>query len=350
MREPLFTPEKTFACEGFSLRPISPPKHGGDAGGILSPGYGGTNHGGLDGLRKPVPRPPKAQTLFMAIPPNVFKRLLGASRPDSRDVRFDATGNLKKSGSMRKGSVSRSRRGMYTCRKLKGSDDPDNRLHGGGEMKSTKVIIAVVALSIAAGLFVGYRIWGIKDQGKGDIQQLLRTLEEEVARIDQKNKDLVASLEASRGDIEASEAVRKENQELKDRLQGALQEKQGLESSLAEWKAKEIDAKKQAEAEQELRKVQDELKNKIAGLKSGNQVLADRLQQAEQKIAEKEGLLAEVRNELAEAREKASRGEEFRQLSQDLSTRISELESENQELRSVIDNISKMTQRQQETR
>jgi chromosome segregation ATPase len=219
-----------------------------------------------------------------------------------------------------------------------------------GEMKRTKVIIAVIALSIAAGLFGGYRIWGTKDQGGGDIKQLLRNLEEEVGRIEQKNKDLVASIEASKGDIEASETVRKENQELKDELQRTLQEKQGLESSLAERKAKETDAIKQAEGEQEFRKVQDELKNKIATLESGNQDLADRLQQAEQKIAEKEGLLAEVRNELAEAHEKASKGEECKLLTHDLNARISELEMENKELRSVIDNISEMTQRKQETR
>ena len=157
----------------------------------------------------------------------------------------------------------------------------------------------------------------------------MQNLEEEVARIQQKNKDLVASIEASKGDIEASEAVRKENQALKGQLQVLLQEKQGLESSLAERKAKEIDAKKQAEVEQELRKTQDELKNRIAALESGNQGLTDRLQQAEQKIAEKEALLAGARKELAEAHDKASKGEELKLLSQDLNARISELQKEN---------------------
>jgi chromosome segregation ATPase len=239
---------------------------------------------------------------------------------------------------------------MYTCIGIKGSENPDNGFHGGGEMKSTKVIIAVIALGFAAGLFGGYRIWGTKDQGKGDIKQLMHNLEEEVGRIEQKNKDLVASIEASKGAIEASEAVSKENQVLKGQLQGALQEKQGLEKSLAEWKAKETDAKKQAEVEQELRKVQDELKNKITALKSGNRDLADRLKQAEQKIAEKEGLLAGAQNNLAIARDKASKGEEFKRLSQDLNARISELETENKGLRSVIDNISELTQRKQETK
>lgn len=217
-------------------------------------------------------------------------------------------------------------------------------------MKNIKVIIAVIVLCFAAGLFGGYRIWGTKDRGEGDIKQLMSSLEEEVVRIERKNRELVASLEASKGDIEASEAVGKENQALKNQVQVALQEKQALERSLAEWKAKETDAQKQAEVEQELRTAQDDLKRKIAALESGNRDLADRLQQAEQKIAEKEGLLGEMRSKLAEAQETASKGEEFKLLNQDLNSRISELEKENRGLRSVIDNISKMTQPKQETR
>jgi prefoldin subunit 5 len=57
-----------------------------------------------------------------------------------------------------------------------------------------------------------------------------------------------------------------------------------------------------------------------------------------------------VRGELSEAREKASKGEEYRLLTDDLNARISALETENRELKSVIDNISEMTQRKPETR
>ncbi len=217
-------------------------------------------------------------------------------------------------------------------------------------MKSTKVILAFIVLGIAAGLFGGYRIWGTKDKEPVDIKQLLQKLEEEVDLIEKKNEDLVASIEASKGDIEASEAVRKENQALKDRLQAALQEKTGLESSLAESRAKETDAEKQAAAEQELRAEQDDLKGKITALESGNRDLAGRLQQAEREITEKEDVLDQVRSELSEAREKASKGEEYRLLTDDLNARISALETENRELKSVIDNISEMTQRKPETR
>jgi chromosome segregation ATPase len=217
-------------------------------------------------------------------------------------------------------------------------------------MKSTKVILAFIVLGIAAGLFGGYRIWGTKDKEPVDIKQLLQKLEEEVDLIEKKNEDLVASIEASKGDIEASEAVRKENQALKDQLQAARQEKTGLENSLAESRAKETDAEKQAAAEQELRAEQDDLKGKITALESGNRDLADRLQQAEREITEKEGVLDQVRGELSEAREKASKGEEYRLLTDDLNARISALETENRELKSVIDNISEMTQRKPETR
>lgn len=217
-------------------------------------------------------------------------------------------------------------------------------------MKNTKVIIAVIALCVGAGLFGGYRIWGTRGQGEGDIKQLLRNLEEEVGLIEQKNKDLVASIEASRADIEASDAVRKENQELKDQLQAALEEKQGLERSRAESKAKEADAKKQEEVERELRTGQDDLKEKIAALESRTLDLADRLQKADQENAEKEDQLAQIRNELAGAHEKASQGEKCQLLADDLKARITGLETENRELRSVIDDISDLTQRKQEAR
>lgn len=217
-------------------------------------------------------------------------------------------------------------------------------------MGRTKVIILVIVLCIAAGMFGGYRIWGTRGEGEGDIKQMLRNVEEEVVRIEQKNKDLVASIEASQKDIAASEAVNRENQELKNQLQVALQKIQGLESALADWKTKETDAQKRAEVEQGLRTVQEELKKKIAALEGGSQDLTVRLQQAEQQIAEKEGQLAGLRSELAQAREKAIKGEEFKQLSRDLNARISELEKENQGLRSAIDNISEITKQKLEAR
>lgn len=217
-------------------------------------------------------------------------------------------------------------------------------------MKSTKVAIAVIVLSIAAGLFGGYRIWGTRDKGTVDIKQLLNNLGEEIDRIERKNKDLVVSIEASKGAIEASEAIRKENEDLKGQLQNALQERTGLENSLAELKAKETGAERQAAAEQELRTMADGLKGEVTALETRNRDLADKLQKAEGENAEKEDLLAQVRNELAEAREKASKGEEFQLLTQDLNARIAALEEENRELKAVIDNISEMTQRKQEAR
>lgn len=217
-------------------------------------------------------------------------------------------------------------------------------------MKTGKVIIALVILSFAAGLFGGYRIWGIKDEGKTDIKQLLKKLNEEVELLEKKNKDLLASIEASKADIDASAAMKKEIQEVKTQLQNALQEKEGFERSLAEVRAKEeLDAEKQGEAQNELRTLHDDLKGRITTLESRNQVLTDQLQKTQRENAEKEALLAQVRGELSEARQKASREENLKALSDDLKGRISALEKENQELKSVIDNISEMTRRKEET-
>lgn len=217
-------------------------------------------------------------------------------------------------------------------------------------MKSYKVIVAITALSLAAGLFGGFLIWGTKDKGRIDIKQLLQTLEEEIDRIEQKNKDLVKSIEASKGEILASEAVRKENEELKNQVRDVLQEKSGLESSLAELRAKETDAKKQAASLQALRTLSDDLKGRNAALGARNREVADRLQKEERENAEKEGRLAQTRNELAEANEKASMGEKLQLMIDELNARISGLEKENRELKSVIDNISEISRRKKEAR
>ena len=155
-------------------------------------------------------------------------------------------------------------------------------------MKGYKVIIGLIALGFAAGMFGGYRIWGPTEKGKTDIRQLLQQVNDEVARIESKNKELADSLESSREAINASEALQKENQDLKDQLKVAYQEKQDLESTLEEVRAKERDAGNQAEDRQKL----------------GSTIDA-------------------------------------------LNARISALESENRELKSVIDNVSEMTQRKE---
>ena len=155
-------------------------------------------------------------------------------------------------------------------------------------MKGYKVIVGLIALGFAAGMFGGYRIWGPTEKGKTDLRQLLQQVNDEVARVESKNKELTESLKSSREAINASEALRKENQELKDQLKVAYQEKQELESTLEEARAKERDAADRSGDSRKLESTIDEL-----------------------------------------------------------NTRISALESENRELKSVIDNVSEMTRRKE---
>jgi chromosome segregation ATPase len=212
-------------------------------------------------------------------------------------------------------------------------------------MKGYKVILGLIALGFAAGMFGGYRIWGTKDKGETDIQQLLQQLSDEVGRMESKNRELTESLEASRETVNASEALRKENQDLKDQLQNAFQEKQGWDNALAEVREKEREAENQAEEQKKLGATIDELKGRIQSLEGENRDLMDRQKKSQQESAEKESLLNQVRSELSAAREEAVQGEKLRKLTDDLNARISVLENENQELKSVIDNISEMTQR-----
>jgi chromosome segregation ATPase len=140
-------------------------------------------------------------------------------------------------------------------------------------MKGYKVIVGLIALGFAAGMFGGYRIWGPMKKGETDVRQLLQQVNDEVARIESKNKELTASLESSREAVNASEALRKENQDLKDQLKVAYQEKQELESTMEEVRAKERDAANQSEDSKKLESTIDELKARISALESENREL-----------------------------------------------------------------------------
>jgi len=214
-------------------------------------------------------------------------------------------------------------------------------------MKGYKAIVGLVVLGFAGGMFGGYRIWGTMEKGKKDIRQLLQQLNEEVDLLESKNRELTGSLETSREATNASETLRKENQDLKDQLRTALLEKQGWDNTLAEAQAKEREASNKAEELKKLRPTIDELNGRIRSLEDENRDLMDRLEKSQQENTEKESLLNQVRGELSAAREEAAQGEKLRALTGDLNARISVLENENRELKSVIENISEMTQRKE---
>jgi len=140
-------------------------------------------------------------------------------------------------------------------------------------MKSYKIIVGLIALGFAVGMFGGYRIWGPTEKGKTDIRQLLQQVNDEVALIESKNKELTGSLESSREAINASEALRKENHDLKDQLKVAYQEKQELESTLEEARAKERDAGNQTEDRKKIGSTIDELNARISVLENENREL-----------------------------------------------------------------------------
>jgi predicted RNase H-like nuclease (RuvC/YqgF family) len=155
-------------------------------------------------------------------------------------------------------------------------------------MKSYKVIVGLIALGFAAGMFGGYRIWGTTEKGKTDIRQLLQQVNDEVARIESKNKELTESLESSREAINASEALRKENQDLKGQLENAFQEKQDLESTLEEVRAKERGAITRAEDQKKLGGTIDELNARIAELEKKNRELTSVIDNVSQMTQRKE--------------------------------------------------------------
>lgn len=178
-------------------------------------------------------------------------------------------------------------------------------------MKTSKIVIGLIVISFLAGLFGGYSIWKPKESGKVDIPEMLAKLGEATSRLEQRNRDLVSQVEALRGNAREAESLKAANLALKGQLDNSVAKLQG----------------------------------RIAGLDNEVRSMNARLKQKQQEIAEKERLKEQLQAELSAARQGALQGEKFKALNVDLQSRVSTLEKENSELKSVIDNISEITKR-----
>lgn len=176
-------------------------------------------------------------------------------------------------------------------------------------MKNARIVIGLVVIGFFAGLLGGYAIWRPKVNGKVDIRELLTKAGEAAGRIEKRNQDLASQVEALKSNAREAETLRAENQALKGRLDNSVA---GFEG-------------------------------RIAGLDNEVRNLNIRLKQMQREIAEKERLNGRLQAELVAARQELLQGEKLKALTDDLQRRISGLEKENVELKSIIDNISEMT-------
>jgi chromosome segregation ATPase len=180
-------------------------------------------------------------------------------------------------------------------------------------MKTAKIVIGLVVIGFLAGLVGGYTIWRPKDSEKADLRELVAKVGDAADRIEKRNQDLASQVEALKGNAREAEAMKAENQVLKGQLDNTVAELQG----------------------------------RIAGLDNQIGNLKDQLKQKQQEIAEKASVHGRLQAELSAARQEAQQGEKLKALTDELQARISALEKENLDLRTVIDNISEMTKRKE---
>lgn len=218
-------------------------------------------------------------------------------------------------------------------------------------MKMTKIVIGLVVIGFLGGLFVGYTIWRPKEDGEVDFRQLLAKVGEAAERIEKRNQDLVSQVEALKGNATEAEAMKAENQTLKGHLDNTVQEMSRLTASVEGLKTKASEAETLAVARRQLEAGNAELQERVAGLDNEIRNLNNRLKQTQQEIVKKESLQGQregrLQAELSAARQQAQQGEKFKALVDELQGRISALETENRELKSVIDNISEITKRKE---
>lgn len=153
-------------------------------------------------------------------------------------------------------------------------------------MNKSWVIVIIVAL--ASGLIAGYMIWGKNKDDKLDVKQLLNRAIQEVEIIENKNIDLKNKLKDIKHSSVEAERLSRENISIQEQLRKA-----------------------------QLDNVQ--LKN----------------------------LLTQVQDELSKVKEKIQIHEGLQTLSEDLKTRNSGLEKENEDLRNILQKIGSLTKAQQ---
>jgi len=212
-------------------------------------------------------------------------------------------------------------------------------------MNKIRIVVGLIVVAFLGGLLGGYRIWRPKENEKVDIRQLLVKVGDAADRIENRNRDLVSQVEALKGNAVEAEAMKAQSQALQGQLDNSAREMDRLTVSMDGLRARASEAEKLTEEKRQLKARNAELQGRVAGLDNEILNLKGQLTQKQQEMAEKETLRVQLQAELSAAREEALQGEKFKALTDELQVRISTLEKENLELRSVIDNISEITKR-----
>ncbi len=206
-------------------------------------------------------------------------------------------------------------------------------------MSKIRIVIGLIVVAFLGGLLGGYSIWKPKENEKADFRQLLVKVGDAADRIENRNRDLVSQVEVLKGNAVKAEAMKAESQALKGQLDNSAREINRLTVSMDGLRARASEAEKLTEERRQLKARIAELKGRIAGLDNEILNLKGQLTQKQQEIAKKETMHVQLQTELSASREEALRGGKFKALTDKLQGRISTLEKENLDLRTLIDNI-----------
>jgi len=180
-------------------------------------------------------------------------------------------------------------------------------------MRTTKIVIGLIAIGFLAGLLAGYEVWRPRDGANADLRQLLARAADAADRVVRKNEELLSQVESLKGNARDAEALKSENQALKNRLDNAA----------------------------------TQAGERLSGLDNQVRDLRGRLERQQQEIAAKESRNARLKEELSAARQESQQLVDLKARNDELQSRISALEAENGRLRSVIDNVSALTREKQ---
>ncbi|UCH82096.1 MAG: hypothetical protein JSW20_05565 [Nitrospiraceae bacterium] len=200
-----------------------------------------------------------------------------------------------------------------------------------------KLIIAVIA-SLIIGIMIGTGLKGDKKVKKPAIKQVLQETVQEFENLERENKELKALAATAKEKSEADKKRTEELSSLKVQLNKAQLENRDLKGIVSQLKSQKPKDNADKAA---LKSLSEKHEITISSLEKENQNLKMDLQSAQDEITNSADLINQLQSDVSALRAQLMKEKETLMTGEDIQQRMTKLEKENQELKSIVESINK---------
>ncbi len=203
-----------------------------------------------------------------------------------------------------------------------------------------KLIIGVIA-SLIIGILIGMGVKGDSKAKNQKINQELQSTVQELENLKGENKELKAVIARSEKNIEADKKRSEELVSLKAQLNKAQLDKSDLQGIISQLQSQKPKDESDITA---LKAMNKKLENTLSSLEKEKQDLIAKLKSTQDEIMKSANVITKLQSDVATFRDQLMKKKESLNVSEEVTQRITDLENENQKLKSIVDNINTMLQ------